>query len=126
MKRIDHFHLAGSYDDYLRIEVEDYEYSGRAYANYTYYLKKQEWEQFGQVRFQKGMIDATHQPNGVTESLLLSILVDRLTRFQNDKSTQCKQNEIALTHLEAAAKVLSKKKKEQVEKEFIGLEGVKS
>ena len=124
MKRVENFKTAGTFDDLMRIEVEEHENSGRAYANYDWYLKSDEWRKVGSLRFQKGLLASTAPPNGVTESLLLSILVDRLKRFQANEKTSCRENALALTKIEEAAHWMQTKSREQIEKEFIGLKGI--
>jgi hypothetical protein len=52
------------------------------------------------IPFQKGPINEVG-PNGITQEVLLAICIDRLQCFQNGPY-KCRENAIALTHLEDA------------------------
>jgi hypothetical protein len=70
------------------------------------------------LSFQNGPI-AEVGTNGVTHEALLAILVDRLQGFQNGPY-KCRENAIALTHLEDAQMWLQKRTRDRMAR---GVEG---
>lgn len=70
------------------------------------------------VQFQDGPIKEVGT-NGVTHESLLAILIDRLQSFQRGEYS-CRENAIALTHLEDAMHWLSHRNRSRVDR---GIEG---
>lgn len=70
------------------------------------------------IDFQNGPIKEAGV-NGVTHEALLAILIDRLRGFQSG-AFKCRENAIALTHLEDALMWLQKRTRERVAR---GVEG---
>lgn len=70
------------------------------------------------LRFQNGPI-AEHGVNGISGEALLAIQIDRLRGFQSGPY-KCRENAIALTHLEEALMWLQKRTRERVAR---GVEG---
>jgi hypothetical protein len=70
------------------------------------------------ILFQNGPIPEKGT-NGVTHEALLAILVDRMQGFQKGQYA-CRENAIALTHLEEALMWLQKRTRERVAR---GVEG---
>lgn len=71
------------------------------------------------ILFQNGPVNPEGHVNGITNEALLAILIDRLQSFQNGEPGQlqltakgpfaCRENAIALTHLEEAMMWLQKR-----------------
>lgn len=72
----------------------------------------------GIVRFQNGPIKE-HGVNGVTQEALLTIVIDRLRSFQAGPFS-CRENAIALTHVETGLKWLQSR---TIERQRRGVEG---
>lgn len=70
------------------------------------------------IMFQNGPI-AEHGINGLTQEVLLAIVVDRLQSFQAG-TFSCRENAVALTHLETAQLWLHKRTLDRVAR---GVEG---
>lgn len=70
------------------------------------------------ILFQNGPI-GEHGTNGVTHEALLAILIDRLQGFQSGPF-KCRENAVALTHLEDAQMWLQKRTNERLQR---GVEG---
>lgn len=72
----------------------------------------------GIIRFQNGPIKE-HGVNGVTQEALLEIVADRLRSF-NSGPFACKENAVALTHIETAQLWLHKR---TIDRQARGVEG---
>lgn len=72
----------------------------------------------GIIRFQNGPIKE-HGVNGVTQEALLAIVADRLRSFQAGPFS-CRENAVALTHIETAQLWLHKR---TLERQQRGVEG---
>lgn len=70
------------------------------------------------ISFQNGPIKEVGT-NGVTHEALLAILIDRLQHFQKGEYS-CRENAIALTHLEEAVMWLQKRTRDRLAR---GVEG---
>lgn len=70
------------------------------------------------IPFQKGPI-AENGVNGISNELLIAIVIDRLQCFQNG-DYKCRENAIALTHLEDALHWLQHRTRQRVSR---GVEG---
>ena len=70
------------------------------------------------VLFQNGPINE-HGINGITQEVLLAIVADRLRSFQAGQYA-CKENAVALTHIETAMLWLHKRTLERMQR---GVEG---
>ena len=70
------------------------------------------------VIFQNGPI-AEHGANGITQEVLLAIVADRLRSFQAS-AYSCKENAVALTHIETAMLWLHKRTLDRMQR---GVEG---
>lgn len=79
------------------------------------------------LKFQNGTI-ADVGPNGITNESLISVVIDRLQGFQGqgteirvmDKPNPCRENAIAITHLETALLWLQKRTRDRIAR---GVEG---
>jgi hypothetical protein len=71
------------------------------------------------LRFQNGPISKPEDYNGITNEALLAVLIDRMQGFQNGPF-KCRENAIALTHLEEALMWLQKRTRDRMER---GVEG---
>lgn len=113
-------HRINPANDTLKIEVLDEPGSGG--ANHLYYLSGYSSRtnpsdpfvaRYGQpadhstVLFQNGPINEVGV-NGVTHEALMEILIDRLKGFQSGQYA-CRENAVALTHLETAKLWLAKR-----------------
>lgn len=73
---------------------------------------------FGKVIFQNGPINE-HGVNGCHQEDLLAIVIDRLQCFQKGEYA-CRENAIALTHIEEALMWLRKRTQDRIDR---GVEG---
>lgn len=89
-------HKVNPANDKITIEVTDK--PGPGGANHTYRLN---WGSGAvTLQFQNGAINEVGV-NGITHEALIAILIDRLEAFQRGPYS-CRDNAIALTHLETA------------------------
>lgn len=101
MRVIEDHRVPGDDNSYLFSVIADDE-PGHGGAHHDYILRAQGagggWMQH--IRFQNGPVKGVGG-NGVTETQLLAVLIDRLRCFQKGPYA-CRENAIALTHLEEA------------------------
>ena len=71
------------------------------------------------LRFQNGPIASLKDYNGITNEALLAVLIDRMRGFQGGPF-KCRENAIALTHLEEALMWLQKRTRDRMAR---GVEG---
>lgn len=71
------------------------------------------------LRFQNGPIKELRDCNGITNEALLAVLIDRMRGFQSGPFA-CRENAIALTHLEEALMWLQKRTRDRMAR---GVEG---
>ena len=94
-------HRVNPANDKITITVLDE--TGAGGANHVYqmrYVIKDGSEMVSHVAFQNGPI-AENGVNGITQEVLLAIVIDRLQSFQNGPFA-CRENALALTKLEEA------------------------
>lgn len=77
-----------------------------------------EFFNMARVKFQNGPIKE-HGVNGLSQEALLAVLIDRLEGFQSGQF-KCRDNEVALTHIESAALWLHKRTLERVARNVEG------
>lgn len=92
-------HIVNSANDRIGITVMDEPGSGNAHHHYAVDVDGSETAGLD-VYFQNGPIPE-EGVNGVTQEVLLAIVVDRLRCFQTGPFA-CKENACALTHIEEA------------------------
>lgn len=119
-------HIANPTNDKISIEVLDDPGSGG--ANHVYDMVYPSADGVGHIRhvghirqhvtFQNGPI-AEAGVNGTTNEALLAILIDRMQGFQSGQY-KCRENAIALTHLEEALMWLQKRTRDRMAR---GVEG---
>lgn len=115
MRRI-HTHEVTEADKRIGISVLDYLTPGA--ANVHYAVDVAGTENGLDVIFQNGPV-AEHGVNGVTQEVLLAIVIDRLQCFQRS-AFACRENAIALTHIETAMMWLQKRTRDRIAR---GVEG---
>jgi len=71
------------------------------------------------IKFQKGPRDVEGSRGGVLDVDLLEIVRDRLTKFQQGDFS-CRENAIALTHLEEALLWMNKRVEDRAERNVLG------
>jgi hypothetical protein len=124
-----HDHRVNPVNDQLTIAVTDE--PGAGGANHRYEVagfnanRNDSWPdlqldrtQSVTVLFQNGPI-AEHGVNGITQEVLLAIVADRLRSFQAGPYS-CKENSVALTHVETAMLWLRKRTLDRMQR---GVEG---
>lgn len=124
-------HRVNPVNDKLRIQVLDE--PGAGGACHMYFVSGYDWEKNAAlaalrtapsglsgvaIMFQNGPI-AEHGINGLTQEVLLAIVVDRLQSFQRG-AFACRENAVALTHIETAQLWLHKRTLDRVAR---GVEG---
>jgi len=99
MRTVD-YHKINPANDTLDIKVMDE--PGAGGANHVYSIQPVEscGHEMMRVEFQNGPI-AEHGVNGVTQEILLAIVIDRLRSFQSGPFS-CRENALALTKCEEA------------------------
>lgn len=118
-------HKLNGLNDALTIKVLDEPGSGNAnhlysieYDNVKFGPDAQSMRQVNGISFQKGPI-AEAGINGISGEALLAIIIDRLQCFQNGEY-KCRENAIALTHLEDAMHWLQHRTRQRLSR---GVEG---
>lgn len=116
----DHIVENDAADHQLDIFVLDEPGAGGANHEYTIQTSglRGVWK-MGDVKFQNGPIATMQDVNGVTHEALLAIIIDRLRSFQAGPYS-CRDNAIALTHLEDALMRLQRRTRERLAR---GVEG---
>jgi hypothetical protein len=113
-----HDHKTNNCNDNLTISVLDE--PGAGGANHHYQISHDGenvgWKQ--EVQFQNGPIKEAGV-NGVTQEALIAICIDRLRSFQAGPFA-CRENAVALTHLETAQMWLQKRTLDRMRR---GVEG---
>lgn len=93
---------------------------GGGYHEYTVRLNKPNGYCSAQrIVFQKGPRNEPEAQHGVLDEDLLEIVRDRLTAFQGGEYA-CRENAIALTHVEEALLWLNKRKEDRAERGVLG------
>lgn len=122
-------HKVNPVNDVIKITVADepgagganhrYEITGHNFASNPSFNGERDDAGAGDViLFQNGPINE-HGVNGVTQEVLLAIIIDRLESFQKGQFA-CRENAIALTHLETAKLWLFKRTLDRMSR---GVEG---
>jgi hypothetical protein len=117
-------------DAFIRVEPLDDDKPDGANNKYQVLLRVyNEWQPKLRVDFQNGAYRPYHDPvagvekpaipNGVTIEALLAICIDRLNGFQRGKFA-CRENAVAITHMETALLFLQKRTRDRVAR---GVEG---
>lgn len=125
---------AGKIDEAIKIEAStDPNPATGAHAKYDFWVKAYgQWQkhQGSSVKFHEAPVRAGHVPppegeageegpNGVTHEALLEVVLDRLRAFQKGKCS-CRENALAITHLETALLFLQQRTRDRVRR---GIEG---
>lgn len=76
-------------------------------------------DKVGDIQFQEGTRGFIDSTNGVTMSDLLEIVRHQLQCFQQGDFS-CKENAVALTHIEEALMWLNKRVEDRIEREVLG------
>lgn len=112
-------HKVNGLNDVLKIEVLDE--PGAGGANHAYAIVPTVGNASGvRIDFQKGPLQETgNVPNGLSQEALLAIVEDRLKCFQAGPYA-CRENAIALTHVQDAMHWLHHRTRERIAR---GVEG---
>ncbi len=118
------YQKVGAVDKALKIEVADEPGLGGASFKYDLLTRNfNEWAKKARIEFQKGPVvtEAAPEggPNGVSDEALVAVVIDRLRSFQAGPAS-CRENAIALTHLEDALHWLNHRTADRIER---GVEG---
>jgi hypothetical protein len=109
-------HIANPVNDRIEISVMDMPGAGGAHHHYAVDVDGS--ENGLDIHFQNGPI-AENGVNGVTQEVLLAVVIDRLRCFQAGPFN-CEENARALQHSEAALEVLKSRTKARMAR---GVEG---
>ncbi len=111
-------HKVNGLNEVLRVEVLDE--LGAGGACHAYRITPTTGNALGvRIDFQNGPLKETVNPNGLSQESLLAVLIDRLQYFQKGPYS-CRENAIALTHLEDAMHWLHHRTRERMAR---GVEG---
>ena len=108
-------HQVTDADQQIVINVEDAPGSGGASHHYTISIPG---DQLRELHFQNGAV-GEQGVNGITQETLIAIAIDRLRSFQAGPYP-CRENAIALTHLQDAMHWLHHRTRERIAR---GVEG---
>jgi hypothetical protein len=126
-----HRQTGNELNDHIRVEtVDDPNPESKGHDIYQLHLKGPDglWAKGRRIEFQKGpvkKIDSNTKQligidcNGISMEALLAVCIDRLQCYQSGKYT-CRENALALTHLETALLWLHKRTRVRTER---GVEG---
>lgn len=101
-----------------RVDVTAMDKPGLSGANYCYALDADGSESGADLNFQDGPIGEV-EVDGITDEALLAVLIDRLRGFQSGPY-KCRENAIALTHLEEALRWYHRRTRDRMAR---GVEG---
>ncbi len=129
MRQLTDHIVSGDQAVQLQIEVTDEPGAGGANHEYRIMLPPENPEKLGKpsnysrqncfpISFQNGPIKESGV-NGITQEALLAVVADRLRSFQNGPY-KCRENAIALTHIEEALMWLQRRTVERIKR---GVEG---
>lgn len=111
-------HKVNGLNDCLKIQVLDE--PGPGGAHHAYSITPTVGNALGvRIDFQNGPLQETVYPNGLSQEALLAVIIDRLQCFQAGPY-KCRENAIALTHLEDAMHWLQHRTRERMAR---GVEG---
>ena len=115
-------HKVGGVDSRLRIEVLDGPGAGGACHQYRVVEDVPEGQETTLpayvIKFQKGPIKE-HGLNGITQEVLLAIVIDRLESFQKGDFA-CELNEVALEHAKEALAALQQRTRDRIDRNVEG------
>ena len=109
-------HKVNGLNDAIEILVTDL--PGDGGANHEYQINLEDRQDVTHVQFQNGPIGVAGF-NGISNEALLAIVEDRLKGFQQGKFS-CRENALALTHLQTAMMWLHKRTRDRMVR---GVEG---
>lgn len=109
-------HVANPVND--RIEINVMDDPGAGGANHFYSVVGEDGECLADIHFQNGPINE-NGINGVTQEVLLAIVIDRLRSFQMGPFA-CAENVVALTYAEYALHALKERTRDRMSR---GVEG---
>lgn len=113
-------HKVGGLNEVLRVIAFDDRGPGNANHDYRIEPTTCGGNAIGtRIEFQKGPLQETIYPNGISNEALLAVLIDRLEGFQSGPYS-CRENAIALTHLQDAMHWLQHRTRERLAR---GVEG---
>jgi hypothetical protein len=115
MMRTIHTHEVTAADKKLGIRVADE--PGAGGANH-HYLLDLPYNNTTEVFFQNGPIE-NGEPNGITQEVLLAVVIDRLQCFQRGQFA-CRENAIALTHIETGLLWLQQRTRDRIARQVEG------
>ena len=91
---------------------------GNGGANHYYAIDVAGTENGIDIRFQDGPV-AENGVNGITQEVLLAVAIDRLQCFQRGPFA-CRENAIALTHIETAMMWLQQRTRDRIARQVEG------
>lgn len=111
-------HKVNPANDVIRITAEDKPGPGGAHHDYILEVPTPQGRAVTLLRFQNGPINEVGV-NGVTHEALLAVVEDRLKCFQ-DGPFKCRENALALTHLQEAMHWLHHRTRERMARQVEG------
>lgn len=117
-------HIVNPVNDQIVLTVLDEPGAGGANHHYRMewnakgFIDPQSMRQVLEIGFQNGPINE-NGVNGITQEVLLAIIIDRLQSFQKGPYA-CRENAIALTKLEEAAMWLHKRTRDRMARNVEG------
>lgn len=118
MPRLLTSHKVNACNSNIDVRVLDQPGAGNACREYTVTVHHEDGNQDIEINFQNGPI-AEVGTNGLTHEVLLAIVEDRLLGFQSG-AYACRENALALTHIQEAIMWLNKRTADRFER---GVEG---
>lgn len=109
-------HVVNGLNEHLQVQAHDD--PGPGNANHFYKIVGYGGDSDCEIHFQNGPIK-TAGVNGISNEALLAVIEDRLKGFQSG-SFACRENALALTHLQEAIHWLNHRTRERMQR---GVEG---
>ncbi len=132
MREITTHQIGVGLDQHLRIEIaDDPDTQTGVSSKYNIFVRSpdnKEWTVGPSIKFQKGTVirrdsntgkEIGIDVNGISLEVLLAVAIDQLQQFQNERF-KCRENAIALTHLEDAMHWLQHRTRDRAKR---GVEG---
>jgi hypothetical protein len=122
--RIIHDHKVNGLNEAIQVAAMDEPGSGGANHSYRLMISSADRVRAGiaihyMLGFQNGPIEAPKDYNGLSNEAVLAVVIDRMRGFQTGPF-KCRENAIALTHLEEALMWLQKRTRDRMAR---GVEG---
>lgn len=119
MREITDHHDGHGLNEALKIRADEAGPGGASHHYTVSYETENTGNQVADVQFQKGPRDVEGSTPGATDSAILGVVIDRLRSF-NEGEFRCRENAVAITHLETALLWMKKRADERAKRGVLG------